>query len=534
MNNEELENFCGKNLLYIHLQQLLLDYGYEIQQQLNKKPGKRTFLAKDIESTQLVIIKLLSFYSDFEWEKLKLFEREAETLKSISHPQIPDYINYFEVNLNNFKGVALVQNYIPYPSLEECLQSGRTFTESEVKQITKNLLEILIYLQNQHPPIIHRDIKPSNILIGEKTENSVGEVYLIDFGSIQTTANSRDATNTVVGTYGYMPPEQFGDRAVRASDIYSLGATLLYLLTGTHPADLLGEEYRIKFEGLVNLNKNFSNWLQQVLEPSLEYRFSCAVEALQALEKLELLIENKEVKESNLQYVKNDSYWDKNNWISKPVNKPADSRIQVNKQTNKLEVFIPPISSGLALTLSNTLGIAWTFLTIFWIVFALSGSSELSFILLILSLPIWGAGFILLKELTLPFLSSTRLKINTQHILMDYELFGWKYNSPPAISRKNINKLVYVPTHFIHNDKGDKLEITAHLIIWAGECKHILGKNKTFIPSEQEVQWLALQLSEYLDLPISNLPFNHLVTNHLAINNYPSINSTPIIANQNE
>ena len=86
---------------------------YEVQQQLGKKAGRRTLLARDLQTEELVIIKLLNFGSDFEWDSLKLFEREAETLKSLSHPFIPRYLDYFEVNSPNTKGFALIQTYIP-------------------------------------------------------------------------------------------------------------------------------------------------------------------------------------------------------------------------------------------------------------------------------------------------------------------------------------------------------------------------------------------------------------------------------------
>jgi serine/threonine protein kinase len=214
----------------------ILGERYEVQQLLGKKAGRRTLLARDLQTQELVVIKLLSFGDDFEWDSLKLFEREAETLKSLSHPLIPQYLNYFEVSLPTIKGFALVQTYIRAKTLEQYLQSGRTFTEAEVKQIAKALLEILIYLHELHPPVIHRDIKPSNILLGERSGNSVGQVYLVDFGSVQTVLATENGTRTVVGTYGYMPPEQFGGRTVAASDLYSLGATLIYLMTGKSPS----------------------------------------------------------------------------------------------------------------------------------------------------------------------------------------------------------------------------------------------------------------------------------------------------------
>ncbi|WP_152540449.1 protein kinase domain-containing protein, partial [Aphanizomenon flos-aquae] len=125
---------------------------YELQQQLGKKAGRRTFLATDLVTGKSVIVKLLAFSSDFEWDDLKLFEREAQTLKSLSHSQIPAYLDYFEVNSAKYQGFALVQTYIPAQTLEQYLQTGRKFTEIEVKEIASSVLEILIYLHNLNPP----------------------------------------------------------------------------------------------------------------------------------------------------------------------------------------------------------------------------------------------------------------------------------------------------------------------------------------------------------------------------------------------
>jgi eukaryotic-like serine/threonine-protein kinase len=200
---------------------------YQIQQSLGKKAGRQTFLALDEQTQMPVVVKLLTFAPDFEWADLKLFEREAETLKSLDHPAIPRYLDYFEVASPSRKGFALVQSYIAAKSLAQQLQAGRTFSEAEVKQLAESLLEILDYLHSQQPPVIHRDIKPSNLLLGDRSGNHVGQVYLVDFGSVQTLVAQEGGTITVVGTYGYMPPEQYGGRAMPASDLYSLGATLI-------------------------------------------------------------------------------------------------------------------------------------------------------------------------------------------------------------------------------------------------------------------------------------------------------------------
>ncbi|NJO52706.1 MAG: serine/threonine protein kinase [Leptolyngbyaceae cyanobacterium RM2_2_4] len=257
---------------------------YQIQRQLGKNAGRRTLLARDLQTQELVVVKLLSFDNDFEWDDLKLFQREAETLKALSHPAIPQYLDYFELELTYGKGFAFVQNYVEGRSLEEHIQAGRTFSELEVRQLAQSLLEILIYLHRRQPPVIHRDIKPSNILLTDRSGNSPGQVYLVDFGSVQTLAANQGSTITVVGTYGYMPPEQFGGHATPASDLYSLAATLIYVLAGKHPTDLPQKDFRIQFESEVQLSSAFTSWLTWLTEPNLGDRPTSAQQALEALQ----------------------------------------------------------------------------------------------------------------------------------------------------------------------------------------------------------------------------------------------------------
>ena len=83
---------------------------YEVLEELGRKPGRKTLLAHDKDTQEKVVVKLLLFGGDFEWQHLKLFEREAQTLKNLSHPAIPTYIDYFDLGKQG-KGFALVQTY---------------------------------------------------------------------------------------------------------------------------------------------------------------------------------------------------------------------------------------------------------------------------------------------------------------------------------------------------------------------------------------------------------------------------------------
>ncbi len=453
---------------------------YEVQQLLGKKSGRRSLLAKDQTTGELVVIKLLSFNSDFEWDDLKLFEREAKTLKSLSHPAIPRYLDYFEVNSPNIKGFALVQSYISAQTLEQYLQTGRTFTEAEIKQVATAVLEILIYLHGLHPPVIHRDLKPSNILLGERSGNSVGQVYLVDFGSVQTVLAAEGGTRTVVGTYGYMPPEQFGARTVPASDLYSLGATLIYLITGNHPADLPQKDFRIQFEQLTHLSPGLTRWLQWMTEPNLERRPSSAESALKALNESEL----------NSPYALN-------------VVQPAGSKIQLTKNWDHLEILIPPVGFKPSMVFTGLFAIAWNSFILFWTIGALSAPFPLNLPFALFSLPFWGAGFFMISTLLMGLFGKMRLSLNDQQIALRYELLGFKINRPRPSPKASITKLVYIPRHITKDSDGDKTTVSAQLEIWAGVQKYQLGVNSGAIQSEAELEWLAHELSEWLGMQIT-------------------------------
>ncbi len=259
---------------------------YQLKQKLGQNAGRQTWLAADLATQPstgsasvpaLVIVKLLAFGSEMHWDEFKLFEREAQVLKQLNHPQIPKYRDYFCID-DRWLWFGLVQEYIPGSSLKELLQ-GKKFTEQQVRKIALEVLNILIYLHELSPSVLHRDIKPSNLIWGEDEQ-----VYLVDFGAVQDKAAKERATFTIVGTYGYAPMEQFGGRAVPESDLYALGATLIHLLTGTAPADLPSQNLQIQFAQRVSSSPNMVCWLQQLSQPALERRFKTARLALVALE----------------------------------------------------------------------------------------------------------------------------------------------------------------------------------------------------------------------------------------------------------
>lgn len=253
---------------------------YQLQRKLGQTAGRQTWLALDQASQPAVpvIIKLLAFVDQVNWDTLKLFEREASILQQLDHPAIPRYRDYFSID-DRVLWFGLVQDYIPGSSLSDLIRQGRRFSLEQVQQIAIDLLHILIYLHNLTPPVFHRDIKPSNLILDERDR-----IFLIDFGAVQDRAAVEGSTFTVVGTYGYAPMEQFGGRTVAASDLYSLGATLIHLLTGVSPADLPQRNLQIQFTDQVNLPANVTQWLQTLTHPDVSQRFPTARATLDALE----------------------------------------------------------------------------------------------------------------------------------------------------------------------------------------------------------------------------------------------------------
>ncbi|MEO1342298.1 MAG: serine/threonine-protein kinase, partial [Cyanobacteria bacterium J06635_13] len=282
MSDINITNIDDCALKYTATPKASCSHRYQIEKKLSHKAGRQTLLALDLVTHQQVVIKILQFDSLFEWDDLKLFEREAKTLKNLNNPAIPKYLGYFEIDNEQIQGFALVQTYIDAPSLEDTIRQGRKFTEAELIELAQKLLKILDYLHSSNPPVIHRDIKPSNILLSNRTRNSIGELYLVDFGSVQTAASKSEGTITIVGSYGYIPLEQFGGQTTTASDLYSLGMTLIYLITGVHPAELPQTDGRVKFEDS-QLSDGLKRWLAKMTEPYLDKRFDSAESALTGL-----------------------------------------------------------------------------------------------------------------------------------------------------------------------------------------------------------------------------------------------------------
>ena len=274
-------------------------HNYQIERELgqNRACGRLTYLASKRnpndnithpfliqQSSDSVVIKQFQFAQlDSTWSDYDACEREITLLQQLNHPSIPRYIDSFATPT----GFCMVQEYKQAPSLAE----PYPWTPQEIKQIAIAVLDVLVYLQSQNPPIIHQDIKPENILV-ERSQNL--KVYLVDFGFARSGSGELNVSSVVKGTPGFMPPEQlFNRQLTEASDLYSLGATLICLLTrtkSTEISNLIDRHYGFNFKSLLpKLNGQFVRWLAKMTDPNPKNRFPNAAAAREALAPIEVV-----------------------------------------------------------------------------------------------------------------------------------------------------------------------------------------------------------------------------------------------------
>lgn len=268
---------------------LLLHGRYHLVKGLGKGGFGATFLAADLAlpGKPLCVIKQLRPNTDnpnFLSMARELFEREAKTLGRVgNHPQIPRLLDYFE----DREQFYLIQEFVKGNNLQQEVKKEGVLNEAKARQVLK---EVLVILRDIHvQKVIHRDIKPANIIRREIDDKLV----LIDFGVVKNQVNSIGAASNqtaltafAVGTPGFAPPEQLAMRPVYASDVYALGVTCMYLMSGKAPKNmecdpLTGDINWFKY---VDISDSFAEILSKMLEVAVKSRYKTAEEVLKVLD----------------------------------------------------------------------------------------------------------------------------------------------------------------------------------------------------------------------------------------------------------
>lgn len=152
------------------------------------------------------------------------FQTEAELISRIKHPQIVRFLDLFIEDHRAY----LVLERVTGMNLKQYVEAHGVMNEEQVRELAIQMCDILSYLHNQVPPIAHRDFTPDNLMLTQE-----GKLKLIDFSVAQ--ASISNVTGSVVGKPEYIAPEQFRGKPTPLSDLYSLGGTMYFLLTGQNP-----------------------------------------------------------------------------------------------------------------------------------------------------------------------------------------------------------------------------------------------------------------------------------------------------------
>lgn len=268
----------------------LLDNRYRILHSLAEGGFGATFLAEDTRtpSQRRCVVKQLkpiAANSAIHDVIKQRFTREAAVLEELGHDhlQIPLLYAYFEEQNEYY----LVQEYVEGETLTACIDHCGPWREAQARQLLKQLLPVLVYIHDRG--IIHRDIKPDNIILRQRN----GIPALIDFGAVKeamnTAAVNEAPKSIVIGTAGFMAPEQAVGRPMFSSDLYALGLTVIYCLTQKlpHAFDTHATTGEINWQSSApGISSALAAFLTKAISPIPHGRYATAQAMLKALDEL--------------------------------------------------------------------------------------------------------------------------------------------------------------------------------------------------------------------------------------------------------
>lgn len=504
---------------------------YRITDILGRGANGVTYEAQPLggsEASSLVALKALSFKFMSNWKSLDLFEREAAALRTLSHPAVPRYIDFFEVDVKGDQVYVLVQRKAPGKALQSWLNEGRRFTTEQVTSVFRQILEVLDYLASLNPPVLHRDVKPGNVMLD--LQDGEPRLSLVDFGGVNAGARSGTLGSTMVGTYGYMAPEQYSGTGDVRSDLYAAGATVLYMLTGRPPSSLPQKRLKMDVESVIPERErlklgNIYTVMQKLLEPAPEDRYDSPRDALNALLSTRDARKDTELVDSGmgsdlLEFGSSLSPEDAaslsqafrmigtqqdtgggpfellTGWAGRRMRrrKPAGTKVMVDRdRANRLlRITIPPDGISGEVVSKGAFTVAWTGFTAFWTVGVLTGGAPLLFSLF--SIPFWAAGVRMAKSTIDQISGLTTLVISFGG--GEKEVFYFGLASKGAFGRQDfiegdardldqamVNTEMYV--------NGDPV---TQLVLQEGTRRYILGRGLEMV----EQEWLRDEINDFL------------------------------------
>ena len=253
---------------------------YQVLRTLGRGGMGTTYLAWDRDRTVknaplLLVLKEMNTDMARIAKARELFEREARVLKSLEHPGIPKYYDFFVENNRKYLVMELIHGH----NLEQFVnQRGPTDPERTIRWMIQ-VCDIVDYLHSLEPPLVHRDIKPANLML----RNLDSRLMLLDFGAVKELGT---ALETRIGVEGYSAPEQYRGKPCPQSDIYGIGTTIIFLLTGKAPMQYYryqSNKFEFDISSIPNLPQNLARVLAIACQPEPRERYQTAKRLKDAL-----------------------------------------------------------------------------------------------------------------------------------------------------------------------------------------------------------------------------------------------------------
>lgn len=246
---------------------------YQILKVLGQGGMGTTYLAWT--GQELLVMKEMNADIAHQAKAQELFEREAKILKTLQHPGIPQYQDFFWEEGQRYLAMELVHGQ----DLEHYIHQHGPVTWQQAIKWMMQLCRILSYIHSQKPPLIHRDVKPANLLISNINQ----QIFLIDFGAVKEIGSGG---STRIGAPDYMPPEQNQGKPVLQSDLYAIGPTIIFLTTGRNPSEffqLTKDGYQFNLTNIPTITPTIAQLIQKLTAHQVVDRYSTALDLSQAL-----------------------------------------------------------------------------------------------------------------------------------------------------------------------------------------------------------------------------------------------------------
>lgn len=378
------------------------------------------------------------------FKAVELFERECGVLQALNHPSIPSYVDHFEIDAEDDVRYVLVQRLARGRNLQQRLETDKWRpTEAQVIGVLTSLLETLAYASSLRPPVIHRDVKPANVVMDPDT----GAVSLVDFGATAAAAMDSDGGgnfgSTIVGTLGFMAPEQLIGGTSPKTDQYGVGATVLYLLSGRAPSGFKTERLKINFDDVYIGDARLRAVLERLLEPSPEDRFDNPRDAIEALTTSETnrgggaMISGRNFRRTASasssyemeQMAMRERAMAQQQQLMQPIaprgaKKPKNMTTTVTRGEKSITIAIPASGANGDVLYKAFFGVTWTGITALWTAGVLASGAWL---MAAFSLPFWKVGADLTGEVVRNFVAEGNVFIDEKNFRVASEGGGMKF-----------------------------------------------------------------------------------------------------------